>query len=586
MCNIDFLSILCNISNPQLFKFATKVLIMSANDVLDVLNIQRGPSGQPAKKKAKASTDGTTGFRQSGMARELYNLLGPNTPPVNLQNTTNNTGIKDKWKTKATPWTLQEFRPTAEPGKEEGVKLYHWVRGAKELLQQESLKQPYFFKKFNTNVDIPDLVDEETYDKFMVEIKEHVKEEKKIQRQKEKQLEKERKAKEKKEKQRQERLEKEKLKAKEAKEVKKKPEVKEEEEEDAQDEKEDDEEEEEEEEEDEDEEIEDNEPEWTYEETAYLFDLCKAFELKWHIIFDRYHYENERSQEDLKEQFYRICKYIYANDTNGNPALIEGLGSFSKIKEIERKQYLERLLRRTPAEIAEEESLVIEARRFELAAKKMLVERSNLLTLLDYPQSSQSVSQYQSSQGIANLYSNLMIMDKNQKKRQQSTVIDPIPPPIPLAASSSSRKERSFQTHLQQYLTGLVKQNQQQNGKHEMSAVQALLTKRLSVKDEEAYGLHYHSNEKLTPGVVLRSSQRLHGLQQRQSVLKSVNTVLEELDMATAAGTSWKPVMPTRKTMAKYDELLRSVITLLDLKRGRDKLEAEIQLIRSQKGLE
>ncbi|CAH6721561.1 SWR1-complex protein 4 [[Candida] jaroonii] len=558
---------------------------MSANDVLDVLNIQRDTSGQPAKKKAKTSNDGTTGLRQSGMARELYNLLGPNTPPVNLQNTANNTGIKDKWKTKATPWTLQEFRPTAEPGKEEGVKLYHWVRGAKELLQQESLKQPYFFKKFNTNVDIPELVDEKTYDKFMVEIKEHVKEEKKIQRQKEKQLEKERKAKEKKEKQRQERLEKEKLKAKEAKEGKKK-EVKEEEEEDEQDEKEDDEEEEDEEEDDDDEEIEDNEPEWTYEETAYLFDLCKAFELKWHIIHDRYHHENERSQEDLKEQFYRICKYIYANDTNGNPTLIEGLGAFSKIKETERKQYLERLLRRTPAEIAEEESLVIEARRFELAAKKMLVERSNLLTLLDYPQSSQSVSQYQSSQGIANLYSNLMIMDKNQKKRQQSTAVDPIPPPIPLAASSSSRKERSFQTHLQQYLTGLVKQNQQQNGKHEMSAVQALLTKRLSVKDEEAYGLHYHNNEKLTPGVVLRSSQRLHGLQQRQSVLKSVNTILEELDMATAAGTSWKPVMPTRKTMAKYDELLRSVITLLDLKRGRDKLESEIQLIRSQKGLE
>lgn len=110
--------------------------------------------------------------------------------------------------------------------------------------------------------------------------------------------------------------------------------------------------------------------------------------------------------------------------------------------------------------------------------------------------------------------------------------------------------------------------------------------KRLTAKEEEAYGLYYHANEKINPGVVLRSSQRLPGLQQRQSVLKSVNTVLEELDISTAGGTSWKPVMPTRKTMAKYDELLRAVIALLDVKRGRDKLESEIQLIRSQRGLE
>lgn len=331
--------------------------------------------------------------------------------------------------------------------------------------------------------------------------------------------------------------------------------------------------------------------EWTYEETAYLFDLCKSFELKWHIIYDRYNFGTNRSIEDLKEHFYRICKHIYANDANGNPSLIESLGSFNKSKETERKQYLERLLKRTPAEIAEEESLVIEARRFELAAKKMLAERANLLTLLDSPQSSQSVQQYQSSQGLANLYNNLMIMDKNQKKRQLqsqgSSSHDPIPPPIPLAASSSIRKERSFQTHLQQYLSSLVKQNQSQTqNKNELSAVQKLLMKRLTPKEEEAFGLHYHANEKITPGVILRSSQRLPGLQQRQSVLKSVTSILTELDIPTAGGTSFKPAMPTRKTMAKYDELLRAVVALLDVKKGRDKLEAEIELIRSQRGLQ
>lgn len=562
---------------------------MSANDILDVLNIQRDDARQPAKKKAKTSADGSGQPRQTGMARELYSLLGPNTPPVNLLNSSNS-ATKDKWKTKATPWTRQEFKPAPDGN---DITLYHWVRGSKELLEQEaSQNQPYFFSKFNTNIDIPQFVDEKTYDKFMEEIKENIIREKEIKAQREKER-KERELERKKEK---ERLEKEKLEKQEAEGKNKENGTKSSDKDSKSDEK-----------------TTSNESkessvrapdhsepepepeqepeEWTYEETEYLFGLCKSFELKWHIIYDRYNFGTNRSIEDLKEQFYRICKYIYVNDANGNPSLIESLGSFNKSKETERKQYLERLLKRTPAEIAEEESLVIEARRFELAAKKMLTERANLLTLLDSPQTSQSVQQYQSSQGLANLYNNLMIMDKNQKKRQlqsQGTSShDPIPPPIPLAASSSIRKERSFQSHLQQYLSSLVKQNQSQTqNKNELSSVQKLLMKRLTPKEEEAFGLHYHANEKLALGVILRSSQRLPGLQQRQSVLKSVTSIFTELDIPTAGGTSFKPAMPTRKTMAKYDELLRAVVALLDVKKGRDKLEAEIELIRSQRGLQ
>ena len=56
------------------------------------------------------------------------------------------------------------------------------------------------------------------------------------------------------------------------------------------------------------------------------------------------------------------------------------------------------------------------------------------------------------------------------------------------------------------------------------------------------------------------------------------------MDIPTGGGTSWKPIMPTRKTMAKYDELIRSVVTLLDVKKAKDKLESEIKLIKSQRG--
>ncbi|KAK6460259.1 hypothetical protein DFJ63DRAFT_315551 [Scheffersomyces coipomensis] len=606
---------------------------MSANDILDVLNISRDDSKQPAKKKQKINAEPAP--RQTGMARELYNLLGPNTPPVNITNLST-VSRKDNVKFKVSPWTKMPFNPNKTKKDGHEVILNHWVKGSKELLEQDEKDKPYFFDKFDVKLDIPELVDEDTFDTYMEEIREH---QKKIKEER-KQREKEKKEQEAKDR---ERREKEKQKLQEQKnsnnstnssdnksnqetdnaEEKKKEsngelssssntskneeitgnaspskvkvsEVEANEEKETTDAEKDEEKPAEEEEEDEEEDEEYLKEPWTYEETQYLFDLCSGLELKWPIIYDRYNYGTDRSAEDLREQFYSICLKILDSQETKNPALIDSLRAYSKYRELDRKQYLENLLKRTPAEIAEEESLVIEARRFEMAAKKMLLERSHLLSLLDSPQSTQQVQQYLSSQGITNLYNHLMILDKNQKKRQaqqsksQVSNQEPVPPPIPIAASSSFKKDKSFQTHLQQYLAGVLKQNQNANPgvKQEANAIQQLLMKRLTQKEEEAYGLFFHGTEKLTPGVTLRSTQKLPGLQQKQSVLKSVNQVFQELDIPTAGGTSWKPVMPTRKSMAAYDDLLKSVVALLELKKGKDKLESEIKLIKSQRGLQ
>ena len=620
---------------------------MSANDILDVLNVQRDELTPPAKKKQKVSAD--AGGRGSGLARELYSLLGPNTPPVNISSSGHGSRINHKMK--PSPWTRVGFLASKRQ-RDENVQFYHWVKGSKELLELEEEK-PYFYEKFNVKLDIPVLPDEETYNVYLKQINElvkklnHERKLRELERKKQEKLIKEAKKNESnlntkqrdtansekssaevkteksseavEHKPENEALEKEKSENNVNKAKSKLPEDKDKETTDKSSKPEDEDKEtmnksskpednenlkEEslykdegksteiaEEQQEEDEQLEE---EFSYKETKYLFDLCNAFELKWPIIHDRYNFGTNRTQEDLKEHFYRVCTKILEGQENANPATIESLKAYSKPRELERKAYLETLLRRTPAEIAEEESLVIEARRFELAAKKMLIERSNLLTLLDSPQTTQSIAQYQSSQGLTNLYNHLMIADKNQKKRQlqlqqrslASGKQDPVPPPIPVAASSSFKKDRTFQTYLQQYLSGLLKQNHNNNSKSEPNAIQQLLMKRLTQKEEEAYGLHYHANERLTPGVILRSTQRLPGLQQKQSVLKAVNSLLQELDIPTAGGTSWKPVMPTRKTMAKYDELIKSVVALLEVKKGKDKLEAEIRLIKSQRGIQ
>lgn len=549
---------------------------MSANDILDVLNIQRDEATQPKKKQ---KTESQPQPQKGGMARELYNLLGPNTPPVNMAMGPGSK-IKDRKLMKVSPWTKMPFVPNKQA--KGGPTLYHWEKGSKELLEQGRENKPYFFDKFIVSIDIPELVNEEKYNKFMEEVKAKNEQKKKEREEREakhkeevKKAEEAKKAKEEAniKKEDEDKSEKSDLNGPASKDKKDKEESKEESKEVSV------------------ETQEEPEREWTYEETKLLFELCKTFELKWPVVYDRFP-ARDRKLEDLKEQFYRISSLTLKDSGTGNPHLLESLDAFSKLAELDRKQYLENLLKRTPAEIAEEESLVIEARRFELAAKKMLMERSNLLTLLDLPQASQLVLQYQSSQGLTNLYNNLMIMDKHQKKKQlqqrAASTNDPVPPAIPMAASSSFKKDKAFQTHLQQYLSGVLKQ-QQSSGQHvkgEPNAIQLLLAKRLTPKEEEAYGLHYHANERLTPGVMLRSSHRLPGLQQRQSVFKSINLLLQELDIPTVGGTTWKPVMPTRKTMAKYDELIRASVALLEVKKGKDKMEAEIELIKSQQGLQ
>jgi DNA methyltransferase 1-associated protein 1 len=51
---------------------------------------------------------------------------------------------------------------------------------------------------------------------------------------------------------------------------------------------------------------------WTKEETDQLMALCERYELRWHVIFDRYQANSKqvapRTLEDMKDRFYGIVK--------------------------------------------------------------------------------------------------------------------------------------------------------------------------------------------------------------------------------------------------------------------------------------
>lgn len=126
---------------------------------------------------------------------------------------------------------------------------------------------------------------------------------------------------------------------------------------------------------------------WTKEETDYLMDLCSAYDLRFVVITDRYEWAGkERSMEDLKARYYAICRRlirsrISTDDMDARQQLVSTY-SFDRTREVERKKHVARLFSRTPQQLAEEEALYVEARRLEQNEAKFAAEREELLRLL------------------------------------------------------------------------------------------------------------------------------------------------------------------------------------------------------------
>ncbi|KAG7096741.1 hypothetical protein E1B28_004153 [Marasmius oreades] len=131
-------------------------------------------------------------------------------------------------------------------------------------------------------------------------------------------------------------------------------------------------------------------PEWTQEETEYLFNLVQEYDMRWFVIFDRYEYprgekEAGRAIEDLKERYFSVCRKLIRNRTWADENLkthLQNLMQYDKDREQMRKRYLTSLDNRTPDQLQEEEALFIEIKRLEQNERKFKREREELLRII------------------------------------------------------------------------------------------------------------------------------------------------------------------------------------------------------------
>lgn len=123
---------------------------------------------------------------------------------------------------------------------------------------------------------------------------------------------------------------------------------------------------------------------WSKEETDYLFEMCKRFDLRFAVIHDRYDKEKykERSIEDLKDRYYdSITRLLKGRSPAGTEP--ENLPtSYDAEHEKTRKKQLLQLFNRTPEQIQEEEYLLAELKKIEIRRKERERRQQDLQKLI------------------------------------------------------------------------------------------------------------------------------------------------------------------------------------------------------------
>ena len=133
---------------------------------------------------------------------------------------------------------------------------------------------------------------------------------------------------------------------------------------------------------------------WSQEETDHLLDLCKRFDLRWHVIFDRYDHERflrtkKRSLEDLKDRYYSICNGIRRARRQPGEDCEEIV--YDADHERRRRQQLARLFARTEEQVEEEAMLIQELKRIEARKKEREKKSQDLQKLIAFDSSSEGM---------------------------------------------------------------------------------------------------------------------------------------------------------------------------------------------------
>lgn len=318
---------------------------------------------------------------------------------------------------------------------------------------------------------------------------------------------------------------------------------------------------------------------WTKEETDYLLELVKDFDLRWPIIWDRYEYaphqpEGEtpdgmavvpaskpRTMEDLKARYYEVAAKMMAVQkpaqymTRPEFELYEMMLHFDPKQEQARKRFAENTLKRSNDEAREEEALLLEIKRIMARTERFNEERRELYNRLDYPASESDINSFKTSAGLQSLLQTLLNVDKSKKRKSIMGPENGVPPaaaaapPPSAAAAAAAAPEVPPAASRRESLA--ASSTAGANDHHEPPAREP------SVRHERQESRSHHRNESRSE----RADR--HGHHHRESVPQTPATPAEAPTPAPAPAPATNkkkgPQQPERRKLSENEEQVYGV---------------------------
>ncbi|KAH6639369.1 SWR1-complex protein 4 [Boeremia exigua] len=496
----------------------------SNRDVRDMLGLPVGEVAPPTANK-KSKKGGQT-KRIQGVAREVAALYGERPPPVAVYEEKKAYRAKRQSTGPAKKWIQQPF---INPARNDGLVLKHWRRKptnappaheGDDAAMQDSDPTDYIencadFVKYNITVDMPDFTDED-YDAHL------------------------------------------------------------------------------------------RSDDWSREETDYLFGIVKDYSYRWAVIWDRYEWQaikrrerelaqaaqengdadvnalatlpfapprdKERSLEDMKARFYDISAKLMKLRISevqmdaDQYSLYETLSKFDPNMEKNRKMLATALMNRSMDEVREEEYLLTELQRINMAAVRLDAEREELRSRLDAPQANTSsaagLQSFTSSTALQALFQQLFQQDRSKKRSSGGTNA---PGRLSLSANDMINTPSASNSANRRTSMALPPVAPSQTP-----------VKTLSPHQEHRFAVSTH--DRLTSGVTFGSDKLLKMRQAKSNVqTQKIASALQELGVPEII-----PI-PTSKVADIFEQLVSKVGRLLDVRKVKEKEMGECRVLSRMK---
>ena len=267
-----------------------------------------------------------------------------------------------------------------------------------------------------------------------------------------------------------------------------------------------------------------NDRNWNYEQTMYLWDLLKQYELKFTIVYDRFD-ENtygERTVESLKDRYYSVARIILEHRRIFDHPIIKS--GYNYEQEIKRRTYLEKTMNKSFAELKEENYIMELAENLE----KKIEKNENVEKAL-----------HQKLSEIPNINNNnQMIIDEGENS---------------INTLSNNNLQENINLNNKMNVEPFCESN---NGQTFEDFIKNNVTRNDSF-------------------VYLRSQKLKHNLPVSEKIQERVNNYMKEFNIP-------QKLIPTAKVEMAYDNLRNNVILYTSLRKYLDKKEKEYAFLQKK----